>query len=136
MKSLLAWAASEFLKDESRRLKRPRATPEERASLASRIAMLMSVGLDPESSARRGAALVNEAVYDESADFEDRAVNVIADVLHALRKAELDPLRALAHARAEYFRDLGEPSDLDTSPLQTISVAQEESEGTEEEGES
>ena len=106
MTSILVKAAKEFLGDERKRVKRPRFTPEERERLEGQLNLLAQNGLDVESSAFRGTVAVDLLNY--GSDFEDNAVNVIADIMHALNKAGENPLMAIAHARAEYMRDLGE----------------------------
>lgn len=98
-------AAAEFLKDDARRRQRPRLTPREKGELSLELAALQ--GRSPLSlsagRAVRGDLATRLLGYD--ADYSEVAVNVIADIMHAVAAHGGDPLRVIAHARAEFFED-------------------------------
>lgn len=106
MVSILLKAAKEFLAEEKARRVRPKFSVGEQAELAAQVTMIERAQGSSESFTSRGLVAI-EAVGYATADFEDRATNVITDILHACEQAGLEPLTVLAHARAEFFRDKG-----------------------------
>lgn len=106
MASALVRAAAEFLREEEGRTKRPKFSQEEQQDLRDQLNVLINMREETGDEfvhSCRGAVAVKTIGY--VSDFEDAAVNVIADILQAVDSAGLDAMTIMAHARAEFFRD-------------------------------
>ncbi|QGZ16772.1 hypothetical protein PBI_DEWDROP_125 [Microbacterium phage Dewdrop] len=102
----LVRAAVEFQRDEARRLKKPRFSEQDNAELDVDLDILVNQVEDQsnEMHALRGELAVE--LFGMNDTFEEKAVTVLADILHALNAQGVDPITALAHARAHYYREV------------------------------
>lgn len=108
MTAALVRAASEFLQDESKRVKRPRFSDEDRWELKTDLDILSGNVDFPKLavSALRGEVALEVIGYSDT--FDENATNVIADILHSVEANGFDPMTVMAHARAEFYRDKGQ----------------------------
>lgn len=122
-------AAAEFLREDAKRKARPKLTQVEKGELSLTLNIL--AGAVPSSTdqarAMRGEAAVALFGYEDT--FDEAAADVIADVMHALRRSGYDPLQVLAHARAYYFKEVPEAFQ----PAQITEAAAQLAESTEDE---